>query len=135
MYSIPATLSFFVNISYLFQDLMSKKIIIIISTFVVALLCYGIFAVFSYTQAKKDPVAMHIVTGKIVQLADLPMKPWGLQADWTWGRPIGNRKFRFIDLPKANQVPGQSVRVEYQIQDVIGGEWGVVIHIVNIKKH
>lgn len=80
-----------------------------------------------------QPTQEHSVTGKILLANVNGAQIWGLEVDRSLSYLFSSPKLRFADLPNQYQVNGKHVRVRYTIQDVIGGEWGVVLHISDIQ--
>lgn len=112
---------------------MSKRFIYTLGITVGLLVLYGVFAVVAYTKSRQSGAPIHKSTGQIQAISVNTVPMWGFQSDRSLAHPL-KQNFRFADLPDAWRHDGQRVVIEYQIQDVIGGEWGVVIHIVSIQK-
>lgn len=112
---------------------MSKRFIFILITTVGLLLLYGIVTIVAYTQSRQSGVATHKAIGHIEAITVNSASTWGFQADRSLVHPL-KQNLRFADLPSAWQHDGQRVVIEYQIQDVIGGDWGIVIQLLNIEE-
>ncbi len=112
---------------------MTKRYLYILVTTVGLIILYGVFAIVAYTQSLQSGAVTHKAIGRIQVITVNSVPAWGFQTDRSLAHPL-KQKFRFADLPSARQHDGQRVVIEYQIQDVIGGDWGIVIQLLNIEE-
>lgn len=114
--------------------MMLKNVKTIILIFLAAIIIYGGMALYVYHMSTRSGVQTYQATGTITAITGLGDGRWGLLADWSIANPLASRKLRFAELPDDIQSNGQRILIKYQIQDVIGGNWGTVIHVVSYQK-